>query len=400
MQNALPPGLAGFVAAQQLGEQGQARQLGMLAQLLQMQGAGEDRQIRQQMLTAQMEAARVKAAREEALRGAKSELFVSPAQSALTAGAAEGDLGPTVTNAARTPPAGPALNPQAVARYLALGGDPKTIEAVQNLGPRGQLSKIDPKDYTPESFSAFLNIGNPAVLRPRVKMEVGPGGQAYDPYALTPGTVMADPNKPFAVGPNGPTPNLPFQQYEINKARSGASKTNVTVNPMRETFKDEQALRKEYTDSSGAFTKLAEGYSKVKGALSSDPSKSAPATLAAATQFMKMLDPESVVRESELGMALSSAGVWDRFTNLYNTVQSGRVLTPNQAAEFGRIADVVYGAANQAQQKRVQHFRGLAQSYNFNPDRVVPDLTPQTPQRRSSDGSPVRKYNPATGMIE
>jgi hypothetical protein len=99
---------------------------------------------------------------------------------------------------------------------------------------------------------------------------------------------------------------------------------------------------------------------------------------------MKLLDPESVVRESELGMALASTGMWDRFTNIYQTVMSGKVLTPKQAGELGRVADVVYNAANTAQQGRVQHFRGLAQSYNFNPDRVVPDLTPKV-QRRSTD---------------
>jgi hypothetical protein len=99
-----------------------------------------------------------------------------------------------------------------------------------------------------------------------------------------------------------------------------------------------------------------------------------------------------------LGMALNAAGVWDRFTNIYNTIQSGKVLTPNQSKEFGRIADVVYEAANKSHQGRVQHFKGLAKSYNFDPERVVPDLTPK-PQRRATDGT-VRRYNPATGKIE
>ena len=171
--------------------------------------------------------------------------------------------------------------------------------------------------------------------------------------------------------------NPDVQANRMARARAGASRTNVNVNPMRETFKDEQDLRKEYVAASGTFQKLGEGYSKVKGALAADATKSAPATLAAATQFMKMLDPDSVVRESELGMALAASGVWDRFTNLYQTVQSGRVLTPTQSKEFGRIADVVYDAANRQQNARVQHFRGLAKSYNFNPDRVVPDLAPK-----------------------
>jgi hypothetical protein len=393
----LPPGMRGYLLAQQQGQQKEAQALQMAGMLAQLQGSQEDRAMKQQMMPLQLEQLQTaiaetkrKADQEVALRAARAGLFSqgNPAQGALSAGAAQGDVGPTVGNMERlqtAPPTGMlSLNPQAVQQYIAAGGTAKDIEGITNLGPMGQVGKIDPKDYTPESLAAFMQSHNPTVLRPRVKMEVGPGGQAYDPYALQPGAVMADPNKPFAIGPNGPVPNLPFQQYEVGRAKAGASKTNVNVNPMRETFKDEQALREEYTKSSGTFVKLSEGYSKVKGALAADATKSAPATLAAATQFMKLLDPESVVRESELGMALASTGMWDRFTNIYQTVMSGKVLTPKQAGELGRVADVVYNAANTAQQGRVQHFRGLAQSYNFNPDRVVPDLTPKV-QRRSTD---------------
>lgn len=234
-----------------------------------------------------------------------------------------------------------------------------------------------------------------------------------NPVVVAPGASLVDPNspdKPLYTAPIAPRevpktdlsrliaerdalqpndPNRAFYDQKISKltTHAPAARQTTIVNPMRETFRDEQSLRKEYTDQSQTFVKLAEGYSKVKGALASDPSTSAPATLAAATQFMKMLDPESVVRESELGMALNSAGMWDRFTNLYSTVQNGKVLTPAQAREFGRIADVVYGAANSAQQGRVKHYQDLARSYNFDPGRVVPDLTPKpaSPQRRATD---------------
>jgi len=61
-------------------------------------------------------------------------------------------------------------------------------------------------------------------------MAIGPGGQAYDPLSIKPGAVLADPNKPFAVGPNGPAPNLAYQQYELSKANAGANNTQVNVN--------------------------------------------------------------------------------------------------------------------------------------------------------------------------
>jgi len=46
---------------------------------------------------------------------------------------------------------------------------------------------------------------------------------------LAPGSVLSDPNRPFAMGPNGQvTPNMPFQQYEIDRARAGATKVSQT----------------------------------------------------------------------------------------------------------------------------------------------------------------------------
>jgi hypothetical protein len=327
MLSGFPPGLQGYLAADQMRGQKQAQQLGMLGQLANLQSA----QAQQQMIPLQMQKI-------------------------------QGDL-------------------------LAAQRQQGAIDQFAQTLPDGDRAKFlaNPAEYIKEANKKYTvgrnlvtGAGQPVFTAPQDQTltEVGVPGQpgvtqrAWVLPGQTDVTPVGAPKMPEILNPE-------VQAAKQKVAASGASRTNVTVNPMRETFKDEQALRGEYTDASKSFIKLAEGYSKVKGALASDATKSAPATLAAATQFMKMLDPESVVRESELGMALSAAGVWDRFTNLYNTVQNGKVLTPQQSKEFGRIADVVYDAANKAQQARVQHFQGLAKSYNFDPSRVVPDLTPK-----------------------
>jgi hypothetical protein len=63
-----------------------------------------------------------------------------------------------------------------------------------------------------------------------VKKEVGPAGQVYDPYAVKSGDVIADPNKPFYMGPDGKMiPNQAYQTYELGKAKAGAPSTTVQV---------------------------------------------------------------------------------------------------------------------------------------------------------------------------
>lgn len=150
--------------------------------------------------------------------------------------------------------------------------------------------------------------------------------------------------------------------------------TVVNVNGPKENFKNEKTLRDEFTDASKSFVKVRDAYSQVKDALSGDIT--APATLTGATKFMKMLDPESVVRESELNMALKSTGMMDRFLNLHNTISKGQVLTPAQVKEIQFIAGKLYGTA-EAQQKKVSDYYGkLAKDYELDPSRIVRDLSP------------------------
>lgn len=72
-----------------------------------------------------------------------------------------------------------------------MGGDPRDTGKliVANALKGGDFAKIDPKDYTPESLAAYRNSGDASVLRPRVKAEFV-NGQAVDPYATVPGTVV------------------------------------------------------------------------------------------------------------------------------------------------------------------------------------------------------------------
>ena len=100
------------------------------------------------------------------------------------------------------------------------------------MTPENPFAKIDPKDFTPESIAQFTSTMNPSVLVPVRKREVGPAGQVYDPYAVQPGTVLQDPNKPFAPGMNGgpPVPNVPYQNYATGLANAGATRIENKVN--------------------------------------------------------------------------------------------------------------------------------------------------------------------------
>jgi hypothetical protein len=358
---ALPPGLRGYVAGQDMNAQRQAQEmqgiLGIQGALMRQQEMGMQKErmgMQQQEFQAQQQA------RQMAMQQQMEQ------QQRLAAFAAQLPEHERVKFAAAPMEYIKDMNKRHVVGRSLVGGDGRSIYEA-------------PRDPTLTDIGVE---GKPGITQ---KAFVTPDGMV---------TPVGGQKAPEILNPD-------VQAAKQRIAAAGASRTNVNVNPMRETFKDEQALRKEYADESQTYKKLSEGYAKVKGALAANPTKSAPATLAAATQFMKMLDPDSVVRESELQMALRSTGMLDRLTNLHNQVMHGGVLTPHQVEEVGKIADVVYEAANKGQQKRVQHYRDLSKQYNFDPNRVVPDLGPK-PQTRQApmpgmvqDGYRFRGGNPA-----
>jgi hypothetical protein len=86
---------------------------------------------------------------------------------------------------------------------------------------------------------------------------------------------------------------------------------------------------------------------------------------------MKILDPGSVVRESELAMAMQATGLLDRVENYASMVLKGTKLTPSQRKDFGDLSTKLYEAAASGYNKTADEYQGVAKDYNLNADRVA-----------------------------
>jgi len=135
----------------------------------------------------------------------------------------------------------------------------------------------------------------------------------------------------------------------------------------------EMKIGDDYRNQSKNFKDVSDAYKRVQSALPSAETSPA-ATLAAATSFMKLLDPGSVVRETELGMALAASGVFDRATNYFNTLQRGRVLTGNQVKDFKKITEDIYAAAQQGQKLIDKNYEAQAKQYKLRPEMIIQDI--------------------------
>lgn len=164
---------------------------------------------------------------------------------------------------------------------------------------------------------------------------------------------------------------------EIAKATRDAAATtakgNVDAAKVKRDQDTEMKLADDYRAQSKEFGQSLSAHKQLTATLGSATTSPA-ATLAAATKFMKILDPGSVVRESELGMALAASGVIDRAMNYVSTLQSGQKLTPTQAKDFKNISDKMFVAAQQVQQGIDKDYQSKAKTYGLRPEMVVQDL--------------------------
>jgi hypothetical protein len=159
-------------------------------------------------------------------------------------------------------------------------------------------------------------------------------------------------------------------------SRSGRWETIATAprvmdNPDRDrkdTIKAEMDLRKEFNGLTSTYREVSRARSNVSNSLRQN---SAAGDLAAATAIMKMLDPGSVVRESELGMAMNATGALDRVGNYAQMLQNGQRLNPQQRAEFQALADSLFGTAEQSYKDTKEGYRALAGQYGLRAENIV-----------------------------
>jgi len=141
-----------------------------------------------------------------------------------------------------------------------------------------------------------------------------------------------------------------------------------------------------------AFSEMKSAYGQITDSLK----QTSPAgDLAAATKFMKLLDPGSVVRESELAMAMAASGALDRATNYAQNVIKGTKLTPTQRADFQALADKLYGTAATTYNDKRGEYIQQGEEFGLNATRAV-----GAPAKLPEPKAPAQTGLPSISAIE
>jgi hypothetical protein len=122
---------------------------------------------------------------------------------------------------------------------------------------------------------------------------------------------------------------------EANPGKILASYPKARDTTPKDVSGTEITVGKNFEASVQPYVGITQAYKKVEAA-ANDPS--AAGDLSLIFGFMKILDPASVVRETEFANAQNAAGVPDQIRNQYNNILSGERLNPNQRTDFIRQA--------------------------------------------------------------
>jgi hypothetical protein len=120
--------------------------------------------------------------------------------------------------------------------------------------------------------------------------------------------------------------------------------------------------------------------------MAQDPS--AQANMSVITNFAKLLDPDSVVRESEFQSAANTMGGIDKTVSLWDRWRSGKPIDQKTAMKFAEVAKKI--AANSAIEYNaaVQDYTDRAQKYGADPKYVI---------GRAPDYAGAKKVTPIDG---
>lgn len=199
--------------------------------------------------------------------------------------------------------------------------------------------------------------------------------------------VGLDPTKANTWGPN--ELQLINNRIEADKI-AGKTVVNVGQKDFDNTLKLRSDFRSEPVYKT--FQEIESAYSQINKSLDQ---KTAAGDLAASTKLMKLLDPTSVVRESELAMAMNATGKLDQLYNYANKIATGQFLNPTQVKEFRALANEFYTTAYDQYNTKRDEYVGIAERNKLN----VEDVVGKTPKAPTVERPPIYANNGSQRIV-
>lgn len=208
---------------------------------------------------------------------------------------------------------------------------------------------------TPEERMAVLEQMYPEEV---MKAQLAAGKEKGQVVDLGDRVVIVDPRKIGDVLTKGLSPK---------DAAKGVGSLN-----QKEIAEIEGKLRDDFHQQAGKnFTVMRDSYDRI---LASAVEPSAAGDLALIYNYQKLLDPTSVVRETEFAIAASTGAYGEQIKAAVQKVMTGERLTDPIRNDFVDRAGKLYGSAEKNYRDSTEHFKGIAVRSGANPENVLPNI--------------------------
>lgn len=190
-------------------------------------------------------------------------------------------------------------------------------------------------------------------------------------------------------------------QRQQAKIKAEAATPGAQFEVAQDLRKEYNALPvvKEYREAKNQFNSIRKNLSK--------PEPTAAADLASIFQFMKVLDPTSVVRESEFRAAQNTTGLPDKIWQYGKQLYNGTKLSPSQRLDFLNTSEAIFNERQSNFVNTVRQFNSQAEQVGIDPADVVPDdelslVTggAEQPATTAQSGAPVESIRDVTTAAE
>jgi hypothetical protein len=233
-------------------------------------------------------------------------------------------------------------------------GTPQSLEEAQRLRAIRVEAEIDPVGFATANLANLTAQG--AIDSTTMQTVLETAGQQGAPEAVSPiGKIAQDVEA-------GLIPQSVLDAQIRVEERAGDE--GLTL---QQRISEEARLRGEYAKRTEDLSAAERNFEIIR---TSAQDNSGAGDIALVTSFMKMLDPGSVVRETEFATAANAGGLLARLSTIAQRVESGQFLTPAQRADFQRLANQYLQAA-QEQEGRVQgSYQRIVDNYGLDPVNV------------------------------
>jgi hypothetical protein len=207
------------------------------------------------------------------------------------------------------------------------------------------------------------------------------GGAFVNPLAQPP----AQPNAPVVAPrvPTTPVAGAPVANAPPTSTSSYTPFSNVNaqandlvlppkfrLEQMKNAPGQENTLRDEFNTLTRDFRTVQDAHSKIKSV-----ANTGAGDMSLLYSYVKLLDPGSVVRESEFATAAASGSFGERIQGLAQRVISGQRLPPDLRTDFIREADGIYTSQKEGADRLEKQYRDIAKRNNLNPENVIVNYT-------------------------